>query len=329
MTARCLSTLEPLDVEGYTIDAQRRLAGDGGSFPHRLDQRRSELLTRLLQVVDRMSVSGVQEKLSLKLVEGRLEPTDVGGEFILKLVGADLPLFVSDVPANEHVTMLVAERVFGIEVPPRGLVRLADGELAYLVKRFDSPRGVKVPQEDFSQLMERTEATHGRNYKYDSSYEELGEALRRVNPDPAQTERLFVQLLFSYAISNGDAHLKNVSVYRPDPAGPYVLTPAYDLLCTSLHIPTEARLALDLFKDGFVTPAFEGYGFETYACFAELARRFGIPVARARALMQPFVDAQPAVEDLVARSFLSSEARAGYLARYHDRRKALGIGAPA
>ena len=77
-----------------------------------------------------MSVSGVQEKGSLRLASGKLEPTDEGGEFILEVVpAAELPRFTADVPANEHVTMLIAERVFGIEAPPNGLVRLADGQL--------------------------------------------------------------------------------------------------------------------------------------------------------------------------------------------------------
>lgn len=106
MSARCLSTLEPLHAEGYSLAAQRRLAGADRPLPHRLAYRRSELLTRLLEVVDRMSVSGVQEKVSVKLVGDALEPTDVGGQFILELVGADLPLFVQNVPANEHVTPL-------------------------------------------------------------------------------------------------------------------------------------------------------------------------------------------------------------------------------
>lgn len=327
MTSRCLSSLEPLDAERYSVEAQRRLAGDDRAFPHRLAYRRGELLTYLSQVVDKMSVSGVQEKVSLRLVAGALEPTDVGGEYILKVVGAELPRFTEDVPANEHVTMLIAERVFGIEVPPCGLVRLADGELAYLVKRFDSPGGEKLPQEDFSQLMEQTAATHGRTFKYESSYEEVGQTLVRHNREPDQRERLFVRILYSYAVSNGDAHLKNFSLYRPDPAGPHVLTPAYDLLCTSLHIPNEARLALDLFKDGSVTKAFEGYGFETYACFLELAARYGIPASRARALLRPFVETQPLVEALVQASFLSKDAKADYLVRYHDRTNALRIGA--
>jgi serine/threonine-protein kinase HipA len=310
VTPRCLSSLEPLEREGFTATARRRLAGGDRPFPHRLPYRRGELLTHVSRVVDRMSVSGVQEKVSLRLLDAALEPTGGGGEYILKLVGAELPQFSADIPANEHVSMLIAERVFGLEVPPCALVRLADDELAYIVKRFDLIGDVKHPQEDFSQLMERTAASHGPGYKY----------------DPAQAEALFAQLLVSYALSNGDAHLKNFSVYRPDPAGPPVLTPVYDILCTSLHIPNESRLALEMFEAGFYTDAFLGYGFETYADFRELARRFGIEAERARVLMQPFVAVRAEVEDLVQRSFLSDAAKSDYRERYHDRVKALSIG---
>jgi len=43
-------------------------------------------------------------------------------------------------------------------------------------------------------------------------------------------------LIFNYLISNGDAHLKNFSVIDYEQNGIYQLAPAYDLLCTKLHI---------------------------------------------------------------------------------------------
>lgn len=330
MTTRCLATLEPLDAPGYTVEAQRRLAGAAGiPFPARVGYRRGELVTYVSRVVDRISISGVQAKVSLRLADGRLEPTERGGEFILKLLGMELPAFAADLAANEHVTMLLAERCFGIPVPPAALVRLADDELAYLVRRFDrAPDGAKVPQEDFAQVMGHAAATHGPAFKYESSYEELGAALRRINPEPAQVEELLRRIVFSYAFSNGDLHLKNISVFRPDPAGAPVLTPAYDLLCSSLHIPGEARLALSLFQDEGTTPAFDALGFESYACFLELGLRFGIVSERVAALLRPFTREQPLVAATVDRSFLSPAAREDYLARYRDRLKALRLGAP-
>ena len=46
--------------------------------------------------------------------------------------------------ANEHVTMQIASQVFGIETPPNAVVRFTDGELAYIVKRFDRRNGQKI-----------------------------------------------------------------------------------------------------------------------------------------------------------------------------------------
>jgi serine/threonine-protein kinase HipA len=326
---RCLATLETLPVEGYTQQAQAALSGGGRFFPHRLGYMRRQLLVFRAQVARRMSMSGVQDKVSLRLVDGRLEPTDENGEYLLKPIpGAPLPAFTDDVPANEHVTMLIAGSVFGIEVPPNGLVRLADDELAYVVKRFDRRGDEKIPQEDFSQVMGISPQSHGPNYKYEAtSYEEIGTALTLSQSD---LEELFVRIVFNYAISNGDAHLKNFSVFRPEPTRPEApsLTPAYDLVSTSVHIPDESRLAMPLFKDDYETTFKQRYGFETGACFVALATRYGIPQTRARELLAPFLDdrAEAAVHDLVTRSFLSPAAKIEYMRRYRDRKNALGIG---
>jgi len=154
---RCLSTLEPLRVEGYSATAQRRLAGGARKFPHRIELLRSDIFSYRAKVVDRMSISGVQEKISLRLHRGKLAPTATDGDYILKPApGAEHLALRGDVPANEQLTMLIAERVFKIESAVNGCIRLADGELAYVTRRFDRRGKDKVPQEDFCQLMERS-----------------------------------------------------------------------------------------------------------------------------------------------------------------------------
>jgi serine/threonine-protein kinase HipA len=326
--ARCLSTLESLPVEGYSSEAQRALSGGAGPFPHTLDYARKDLLVYRATVAERMSMSGVQDKVSLRLVDGKLAPTDVGGQYILKpRPGGEVPRLTDDVPANEHVTMLIAERVFGIDTPPHGLVRLADGSLAFLVKRFDHLAGAKIPQEDFSQILEITPETHGRNYKYDAvSYEEVGAKVLELCPE--DRDEFYVRVVFCYALSNGDAHLKNFSLFQPGLDGAYRLTPAYDLVCTTLHFPNEARLALVLLKEGAFTEAFDSYGFETGADFFELGARMGMTEDRVAEILDAFVSgaAENAVADLVGRSFLSEEAKVVYTNLFRDRQKALRIG---
>ena len=75
----------------------------------------------------RSSVSGVQEKVQLKRVRGGFEIVSSGGDFILKPAPRNTTARRSaDVPVNEHLTMQVASRVFGVRTAENELVALAD-----------------------------------------------------------------------------------------------------------------------------------------------------------------------------------------------------------
>jgi len=275
----------------------------------------------------RISLSGVQDKISLRLVNGVLVPTDRDGEFILKPVPRALTGtldFLDDVPANEHVTMQIAAQVFKLRSAACGLVFFPDGEPAYIVRRFDrdAATGKKLAQEDFCQLAGKSSGTHGENYKYDGSYEELGRLLQRFSPAwRVEAERLFTLIIFNYVCGNGDAHLKNFSLLET-PFGDYSLSPAYDLLCTSLHLPAESRTALEIFDD-FVTPSFEINAFAKRSDFMELANRFGLRTPRATAILDRFNSERPKVEALLDRSLLSAESKSRYRALFADRLIAL------
>lgn len=324
---RCYSTYADIDAEGLSSAALARLA-DRRVFPHRLDFTRSDVMEIRADTMQRMSISGVQEKISLRLERGKLLPTDVDGTYILKPVpGQSLPKFHQEVPANESLTMQLAEQVFGIDTAANTLVRLADDQLAYITRRFDrTPDGAKVAQEDFCQLMGLTPATAGASYKYSMSYEALGDALRTfVAAYPVEIEKLFRRIVFCYATGNGDAHLKNFSLRRNEPFGDYLLTPAYDLLCTSLHLPTESRLALDLFRDDEVPDGVATHGFVTGADLLELANRFEMMSRRTAAILDQLVAGRDAAVQLVDRSFLSDEAKVEYLRIFDDRLRAIAI----
>jgi len=324
MSARCLSTLRPLPEEDYSNPARARLS-DRRKLPSRLEITRAEIPGIRAATAARLSISGVQDKLSLRLHRGKLEPTDVGGHYILKPIPSTmLPAFHADVPANEHVTMQLAEQVFGIRTAANGLIRLADGELAYLTRRFDRTwDGRRIDQEDFCQLMQRSPDTHGPTYKYDSSYQALGVTLWTFCAAYAvEVEELFRRVVFCYAVCNGDAHLKNFSLQRAPP-GDYRLTPAYDLVSSTLHLPMESRLALDLFEQDEIPHGVAREGFETGRDLLELAGRYGMRPRRARAVVEAFSARQDAVHDLVRRSFMSAEAIEVYLRNYDDRLTAL------
>lgn len=320
---RCMSTLRDMQNDGFTPPAARLLAGGNRKFPHRLTFNRTDVVQFRVRAAEHMSISGVQDKISLKLVRGQLEPTETNGEYILKPVPtADIPHFKKDVPANEHVAMQIASQVFGIVVPPNAVIRFADGELAYVVKRFDRRNGQKVGQEDFCQLSNRSEETAGRNYKYDGSYEEVGRILKQFcKAYPVEVEKLFARIVFNYVFSNGDAHLKNFSLFKTD-FGDHILTPAYDLLCTSLHFPTEARTALEMF-DEFETESFRQNAFYKRPDFLELAERYDIRAERVEKVLQRFVSGQSEAVNLLNRSFLSPGAKQDISHRLQDRLRAI------
>jgi serine/threonine-protein kinase HipA len=323
MSFICCGSLSPVEKEGYAPSARRALAGGNKQFPHRLSFARADVISFRTDHIEHMSISGVQDKISLKLERGgKLHPTEKDGEYILKPIpSTPLPAFQQDVPANEHLTMQIAGQLFRIAVPPNACVELSDGEPAYLVKRFDRRAdGTKIAQEDFCQLSGRSPDS-GKNYKYEGSYEESGRLLKKYCPAyRTESEKLFRLICFNYLFSNGDAHLKNFSLQQTV-QGDYLLTPAYDLLCTSMHLPNESRTALDLFDD-FESDFFKQNGFYGRTDFMELARRFGLPKKRAEIILDTFSAQKQEVKEMVGRSFLSADGKQNYLVRFTDRLRA-------
>jgi serine/threonine-protein kinase HipA len=320
---RCLSTLANIPHEGYSRAAERQLAGANRKFPYRLTFNRADVVEFRLKAAEHMSISGIQDKISLKLIRGKLVPTEQDGEYILKPVpSADIPCFKNDVPANEQLTMQLAAQVFGIATAVNACIRFADGELAYITRRFDRRSGDKIGQEDFCQLSNRSEETAGKNYKYAGSYEEAGRILKQhCKAYPVEVEKLFALIVFNYVCSNGDAHLKNFALSESE-FGDYLLTPAYDLICTSLHFPREGRTALPLF-DTFETESFRRNAFYKRPDFLKLAEFYGMNLERAGRRLRQFADNKDRVLDLIARSFLSDPAKLDFRTRFLDRLQAI------
>ena len=189
------------------------------------------------------TVTGVQAKLSLDITRGHAgEPqrfTIVGlwGRFILK---PQTDRF-ANLPENEDLTMHMAEAV-GIKTVPHSLIRFADGELCYITRRVDrTKKGDKIAMEDMCQLSERLTED-----KYKGSYERIAKLIKQYSAAPLlDVVNFWEVVVFSWLTGNADMHLKNFSLYRP--ADNYMLTPAYDLLSTSIVMPEdEEELALTL-----------------------------------------------------------------------------------
>ena len=324
MNFRCLSTLKPITHEGFSPSARRRLTDGNRKIPFRLSFTRADIIKTEIQQAEHMSISGVQDKISLKLVNNEFIPVNRGGEFILKPIpSAIIPSLPDDVPANEHLTMQIAEQVFKITTAINSCVYLKDGEMAYLTRRFDRRNsGDKILQEDFCQLSKRSQENYGNNYKYDGSYEELGRLLKRFcSAYHVEAEKLFRLILFNYIFSNGDAHLKNFSLFQITD-GDYILTPAYDLLCSSMHFPHESRTALEMF-DTFESEYYKQNGYHGTDDFLKLGECYGMKKMRIETIIAAYAASPKAVELMIGHSFLSPTAKNDYLSRFYDRLKTI------
>lgn len=274
----------------------------------------------------KLSIPGVQVKYSMRLDSKNLVLTDKGRQYILKPIPLGQFKNLDQAPANEHLTMQLAGQLFKIATRPNAIILFNDGTPAYLVKRFDvksdtrpgSVGSSKYPQEDFAQIAQLTEETHGKNYKYDLSYEEIGLLIKRYIPMSAiELEKFFRLTLFNYIFSNGDAHVKNFSAIQTD-EGDHVLTPAYDLVCTRIHSPGEADMALTLFKDRF-SEAYDVYGFYTYDDFLEFGKVLGIKESRVVKIIGEFNGKEESIDKLVDASFLRDDLKGLYKQTYKDK----------
>lgn len=271
---------------------------------------KSELnIGSLKSATERMSISGVQIKLSLKLSKGVLDKTGTGGRFILKPSPEQYP----HIAENEHVSMLIG-KLLGVDTPPLALVRFSDGELAYLVKRFDRKGPRKLRKEDMCQLFGVS-----REEKYTRSYEEVGrKILEATGGDLFCAHDFLKRLAYNYLIANGDFHLKNISLMDSGastgrPALFDSLSPNYDSVNTRLYIPREAELALSdgLLSDDF-TEEYKALGFYSYADFKELGVRLGISPAAIQEIAETARKRERDMFKLIEASFLPPDMKSSY-----------------
>jgi len=201
-----------------------------------IDFSLEDLSQQAQKLTGKLSISGVQPKLSVKLdkKENMLIPAAEGGEYILKPQTPTFP----NIPENEQCCMDIAEAL-NIDTPLHCLVSLKDKSLAYLLKRFDRHKSVKIHQEDFTQILEQTD-------KYKGSIEQIGRRLKEISSAPGyDVQLIFERVVLNFIIGNGDAHLKNYSIAHIDKDN-IRLTPAYDIVCSKLVITDEEDSAITI-----------------------------------------------------------------------------------
>jgi serine/threonine-protein kinase HipA len=285
-------------------------------LPYKSPNQSEEDNAKFLENRKRISISGVQEKLSLTLIKNKLKLTERGeqGKYILKPIPRDLKL-VDDVPANEHLTMQIASQVYNINTAANALIFFESGEQAYITKRFDVKEdGGKWGKEDFASLAERSISTHGKEFKYEGiSYEEVAELIKHyVGAYQIEIEKYYKLILFNFLFSNGDAHLKNFSLLETS-EGDYILSPAYDLLNTRIHVAdTYFALKNGLLKDGSVrSPSLKD--------FLKFGQLIGMSEKRVNRICHSFLERKELVYEMIERSFMSEKAKNGYLIHFNTR----------
>lgn len=318
----CPGTLMP-GFKSYSPACRRKLF-NGKKVSPLLDFNYNTDNFNMVEVINQISLSGVQEKLSGIVDKDKIILTPVGkqGQYIIKPIPNHLHLrFRQQIPANEHLTMQIAHQVYKINTAENGLVFFANGEPAYITKRFDFDKdGNKIKQEDFSSLARKSSQTHGKDYKYSGSYEDIAAILKNNIPAwQVELTKLFKLIVFNYIYANGDAHMKNFSLQQ-SPYGDYLLSPAYDLMNTSLHIQ-DTDFAL---KEGLI-PAYdysETYRKTGHPCqedFATFGKRIGVHPTKINSVITMFSEKNSMVTELINRSFLDEKTKRMYLRSYIER----------
>lgn len=305
----CPITLEPATDGGMYSAAGLRSFHPRLRHLAPLELDRAELLRQARLRADKMSIAGVQPKLSatLNTAEGRFEIVDLGGRFILK---PNPPPF-EEVPANEALSMTLA-RAAGIETPAQGLLPAVDGSWVYAIRRFDRKgRAGRLHVEDFAQL-----SGANRETKYDSSIERVAKIVETHCSFPAIEKAVLARrLLFCFLIGNEDMHLKNFSLIVE--AGIVRLAPAYDFLNSTLVLENaveESALPLagrkrKLGREEWID----------YLCRKRL--KMAEPVLAG--ILTDLEDGLPKWTEIVGRSYLSAPRREGYLAILNERHRRL------
>ena len=268
-----------------------------------IDFSLGEMSQKAQKLTGKLSISGVQPKLSVKLDKKQniLIPVAEGGEYILKPQTSTFP----NIPENEQCCMDIAENL-NIDIPLHCLIPLKDHSLAYVVKRFDREKSIKIHQEDFSQILEQTD-------KYKGSVEQIGRRLKEVSSAPGyDTQLFFERIILNFILGNGDAHLKNYSIFYRDKAN-IRLTPAYDIVCSKLVLPDEEDSAIS------INGKKNRLKIEN---FNKVAEYFNIPL---KVRYEKFENKFEAMKKIIDRSSITKEKQGQFLEIIEERLARLGL----
>lgn len=134
--------------------------------------------------------------------------------------------------------------------------------------------------------------------------------------------RFYRIILFNFVTLNDDAHLKNFSLIERN--GEYRLSPAYDLVNTSLQLYEPRIFALDkgLFKEGMSKADTHSISYDD---FVEFGKRIGLTDRVIKQEIKMFQDPNPKAIELIEKSFLSDDLKKQYITAYKFRSRMLSF----
>lgn len=256
-----------------------------------------------------LSISGAQEKYSAVL-DGhkiRLANKNEQGTYILKPAPADKIKDRKEIPANEHLTMQIANQAYEIDTAKNGLCFDSNGDVVYITKRYDVTGERKLNQEDFASLTGHTLEKDGGNFKYDGSYSDIAHCIKKeISAWMVAMEHFFKLTVFNYIFGNGDAHLKNFSILNTGTEN--ILAPAYDLINTKMHINgDDIGLANGFAQDFCKSDNYEKTGHPCRDDFFRFGTQIGLQSKRVEDILDKFSSFEPKVYSLIYNSFLSTD----------------------
>ncbi len=252
-----------------------------------------QISTEAQKLAGKLSISGVQPKLSVRLDGNKLKPVAKDGQYILKPQTQQF----AELPQNEYLCMQMG-RKFGLNTAESILLELSDGTPAYLVKRFDrfkkGKHMEKLSCEDMHQIL-------GGPNKYAGSSEQIAKVINQYCTfAPLELQRFFEISIFNFAIGNGDAHRKNFSLLTNE-KGIVSLSPVYDLVSSRLVIPEEEEeMALT------INSKRNRLNKKDFLCFAE---NIGVDANYAKTRIEELLDLENEFANMTKNSILTLRLR--------------------
>jgi serine/threonine-protein kinase HipA len=251
-----------LVAEGWLEQAQSRLLGkrsvsrfelllafgtDCAGAVSVVDAEPSSLTEAMLDLDDskqmavlasRASLSGVQPKLALIEIQGKLRPSKMNE--LSTHIGKFPSLDHNNIVVNEFLTTLAFKELLDDDEVVDIKIGEIEGmnETALIIKRFDRTVDGRIHFEEFNQLLGLY--SHA---KYNGSYKDMANFIRN-NPAclPTDTYKLFMRIVAGILLGNTDMHFKNFAMLHTNTG--LRLTPTYDQVAAALYNYKTMALAI-------------------------------------------------------------------------------------